>query len=188
VALPVLTEEAFRTLLDDRGVLLDGALDRPVASLAYCVFAQRTDARLDIGALQSQAERFFAMKLGVTVDKHYGTLAPAVDAVRIVLSPKSAAEASSVSGTRLCYGSAAAWSDLAAADEAEARMGTYGLALLARRCKTIWTIVPENDAANDRVALTIAAIFASTLLGPIVTPGAQKIFGVRGARLELEKS
>jgi hypothetical protein len=37
------------------------------------------------------------------------------------------------------------------------------------------------------VALTLAAIFASVLLGPIVPPKGDRVFGVRTARLELEK-
>ena len=63
-------------------------------------------------------------------------------------------------------------------------MGTFGLALLARRCKTIWLLVPEVE--EDRAALTLAAIFASHMLGPIMSPGGQELYGVRGARLKLE--
>jgi hypothetical protein len=180
---PTLTEEAFRELLDERGVLRSGALAAPERDHCYAVFAQRSDARLDIEAIKGQGARFFETRLGVTVDKRYDDLIPYADAVRIVVSNGDAA----TSGTRLCYGRAAEAADYAAADAAERAMGTYGLALLAQRCKTIWTIVPDPpDATEDRAALTIAAIFASHLLGPIVSPGAAKIFGVRGARLELE--
>src|SRR5205807_3014375 len=113
------------------------------------------------------------------------TLSHAVDAARVVVASADA----SASGARLCYGCPTTSDDLIAAAEAEQRMGTYGLALLARRCKTVWTIVPEAAVgADDRVALTIAAILASTLLGPIVTPGAASIFGVKGARLALERT
>lgn len=175
-----LTEESFRQLLDEQGVLRPGALGAPDRNGAYAVFAQRPDVRLDIEALKRQAEQFFATKIGMTVDKRYGDVAPEVDAARVIVSGGDA----TASGTRLCYGRAVDPSDLAAAEEAERAIGTYGLALLAQRCRTIWTVVPEGE--DDRAALTIAAILASALLGPILSPGGQEIIGVRSARLKLE--
>jgi len=175
-----LTEEAFRTLLDERGILRQGVLDAPARERSFAVFSQRADAQLDVDALARQAERFFATKLGATVDKHYDGVAPEVDAARIVIAGGDGTS----SGTRLCYGRAVDGADLAAAEEAERAMGTYGLALLAQRCKTIWIVVPETE--EDRAALTIAAIFASHMLGPILSPGGREIYGVRGARLKLE--
>ena len=178
------SEEAFRALLDARGVLrADAGLAPPERDATYAVFAQRTDARLDIDALRSQAAQFFATKLGVTVEKQYGALSPQVDAVRIVVAGADA----SACGTRLCYGRPVVWDDLAAANEAEQVMKTYGLALLAKRCGMIWLIASgSGGGSGDRVALTIAGILASVVLGPIVTPGRRQIFGVKGARLELE--
>ena len=178
--MPLLTEEAFRASLDERGILRPGALTAPDRVRSYAIFAQRPDVWLDIGAIKRQAEQFFGTKIGMTVDKHYGDVAPAVDAARIVVSGADG----TASGTRLCYGRAVEPSDLAAAEEAERAIGTCGLALLAQRCKTIWTVVPE--AEDDRAALTIAAILASALLGPILSPGGQEIIGVRSARLKLE--
>jgi hypothetical protein len=181
----VTSEEELRALLDERGVLRDGALERPERGAAFVVFAQRPDARLDVDALKSQADQFFGAKIGLTVDKHYGVIAPPVDAARVIVS---VANDETASGTRLVYGCPVDVWDLGAAAEAERVMGTYGLALLARRCKTVWTIVPDLATADaDRVALTIAAIFASTMLGPIVTPGGKEIFGVKGARAQLSR-
>lgn len=176
------TQQAFHDLLDERGVLRPGALACPDRDRAHAVFSQRPDVRLDIEALGRQAELFFAARLGLTVDKRYGDLAPEVDAARVVVSSGDGTS----SGTRLCYGRAVDAADLAAAEEAERRAGTYGLAGLAQRCKTIWVLVPEVE--EDRAALTLAAIFASHMLGPILAPGSQDIFGVRGARLKLESS
>ena len=177
-----LTEGAFRSLLDARGVLQPGALAAPDASACYSVFAQRPDARLDHATITHQAAQFFAAKLGFTVDKKYDEAEPPeVDAVRVIL----ACDDGSASGTRLVFGRRADPDDLANAADAEKRSNGYGLSLLAQRCPMIWLVMPESN--EDRVALTIAAIFASTLLGPIVTPGALKIMGVRSARLELEK-
>jgi len=177
---PALTEEAFRELLTDDGLLRAGALASPARERSYAVFAQRADVRLDIEAIKRQAEQFFATKIGLSVDKRHGEVAPYADAGRIVVAGGDGTAA----GTRLVYGRAADTADLAAAEGAERAMGTYGLALLAQRCKTIWLVVPEVE--EDRAALTIAAIFASSMLGPILSPGGQEIYGVRGARLKLE--
>ncbi|MBS2015241.1 MAG: hypothetical protein JST00_20295 [Deltaproteobacteria bacterium] len=178
-----LSEEELRALLDDRGILAPGALAPPPRARCLAVFAQRPDPRLDVEALKQQASRFFATKLGLTVDKRYGTDPPIADAARIVVSGADPG----ASGTRLCYGRAASADDVAAAEEAERQQGSTGLALLAQRCRTVWLVVPEpGDDGADRVALTIAAIFASTMLGPILVPGGREIFGVRTARMKLE--
>jgi hypothetical protein len=74
--------------------------------------------------------------------------------------------------------------DLARADLAEARAGGGGLAGLARRCETIWLI--ERLSTTDMLALRLAAVMASVLLGPILDPETSEIFGVKTARLRLE--
>ena len=179
-SVPAMTEEAFRDLLDERGILRPGVLSSPALDRSYAVFSQRADAALDIDAIKRQAERFFAARVGLTVDKRYDDVTPQFDAARVVVAGGDG----TASGTRLCYGRPVDSADLAAAEAAEREMGTYGLALLAQRCKTIWLIVPEVE--EDRAALTLAAIFASHMLGPIMSPGGQELYGVRGARLKLE--
>ncbi len=173
-------EEAFRALLDARGVLRPGALTPPDRSASYAVFSQRPDASVDIEAVRQHASRFFSAKIGLTVEKRYGTDPPETDAARIVIAGNDGTS----SGTRFCYGRPACSADVAAAEEAERRQGTYGMALLAERCPTVWLVVPEGD--DDPAALTIAAVFASIFLGPILAPGGKELFGVRTARLKLE--
>ena len=175
-----LTEEAFRGLLDDRGLLRSGALAEPDRIAGYAVFAQSPLVRLDVESLKHKASQFFQTKLGLTVDKHYDAELPLRDAARFVIASGDP----SASGTRLVYGRAVDSADLAAAEQAERTIGTYGLALLAQRCKTIWMIATPSD--DDRVALTLAAILASAFLGPILGPGGREILGVRSARLKLE--
>lgn len=168
---------AFRELLDERGLLKPDLLAPPPREKTWTVFSQERDLRLDLARLRTQGERFFAAKVGITVDKRYEGELPIVDAARVVLSASDAA------GTRLCFGRHAEPSDLAAVEAAEAASNGYGLAQLAQRCPTLWSIVPSID--HDRVALTLAAIFASMFLGPIVTPTGET-FGVRTARMKLE--
>lgn len=174
-------EEKFRSALDARGILIPGSLPRPSHAEAYTVFAQRSDASLDVVALRNQASRFFKAKIGLTVDKRYDGFAPDEDAARIVLATDDA----QTSGTRLVYGRRADSGDLAAAEAAERKQGTNGMALLAQRCGVVWSVVREGD--DDRVAIAIAAIFASVLLGPVLSPDGKELFGVRTARMKLEE-
>jgi hypothetical protein len=174
------SEERFRELLDGDGILRPGTLAAPDRRTAYTVFAQRDNAVLDVAALKSQAGRFFEAKLGLTVDKRYHDALPSSDAARIVL----ARDDGTASGTRLCFGRAADANDYAAAEVAENRQNTSGMSLLAHRCRTVWLVTLESD--DDRVALTIAAILASFLLGPILSPAGDELFGVRTARMKLE--
>lgn len=191
------SEERFRALLDDNGILrqrvtpseidAEGLPTPPPSSElisldpanAFTVFSQRKDARLDIAELRHQAARFFATKVGLTVEKRYDAGAPLVDAARIVV----ASDDGTATGTRLCFGRPAETEDVAEAEAAERRTRGTGMALLAQRCPILWRIAIE--AVGDRAALTIAAIFASVYLGPILSPDGE-LFGVRTARLKLE--
>ena len=176
----VVSEETFRELLDpDTGVLRSGALGAPERSTAFAIFAQRPDAALDIEAMKAQALRFFGARIGLTVDKHYGGYHPDTDAARMVVSADGTAN-----GTRLIFGRPVEPADLVAAEAAERVQNTSGMALLAQRCPTLWLVVRETE--EDRVALTIAVIFASVFLGPILSPKGDELFGVRTARMKLE--
>ena len=178
-------EQAFRRLLDERGLLRPHALAAPDRSAAYSVFAQREDARLDLEPIRAQARRFFDVRLGLSVSKDYGATAPEADAARIML----ASAGGRALGTRLCFGRPTDRSDLEAAERAEQIQRTHGMSLLARRCKVVWLVAASGESAAtglDPVALTIAAVLASTLLGPILTPGGDELFGVKTARAKLE--
>ncbi len=170
--------------LDPRGLLLPGSLTPPGRSATFTVFAQRSDATLPIEALKRQALQFFRTRLGLTADKAYGDDPLLEDAARIVV----AGEDATARGTRLVYGRPTRPEDLEAAEAAERATGASasGLSLLARRCRTVWLVVPSSG--DDRAAVTIAAILASVLLGPILAPGDGRIFGVRTARLDLERT
>ncbi len=176
-------EEAFRALLDPHGLLRDDApFVPPHRSSCFAVFAQQADVRLPIDLLRRQALQFFGTRIGLTVEKRYEELPP-VDAARIVV----ASEDATVRGTRLVYGRAVDKADLDEAEEAEVLTGASasGLSQLARRCKMLWLVVPASP--EDRTAITLAAILASVMLGPILAPGGREIFGVRTARLKLER-
>ncbi len=173
-----LAEEAFRELLDEHGILRSSARIEPDRSRSYAVFAQSPLVLLDVEGLKNKASQFFQTKIGLTVDKRYGPDVPQRDAARLVIASDDPA----CSGTRLCYGRAVERSDLDAAERGDPNV--TGMFLLAQRCPTLWLVTYEMD--DDRVALTIAAVLASILLGPILAPSGDELFGVRTARLKLE--
>jgi hypothetical protein len=181
-----MNEEAFRDLVDAHGFL---KAPRDLATLgitrAFLVFAQRDDARLEIHFWQQQARRFFDTELGLTIDKAYDQIdaMPSIDAARVVVSsPKNAIEA-----TLLCAARPSTAADLALAESIEARHGYTGLSMLAKRCHTVW-LVSSSEAGNDRASLLLSAIVASVVLGPIVSPAHDELYGVKTARLKLEST
>ncbi|MDB4993438.1 MAG: hypothetical protein JWM74_870 [Myxococcaceae bacterium] len=180
-----MNDETFRGLVDANGFLkAPGDLTTLGLARAFLVFAQRDDARLEIHFWQQQARRFFDTELGLTIEKAYDQLdaMPSIDAARVVVSsPKNAVEA-----TLLCAARPSTPADLALAESIEARHGYTGLAMLAKRCKTVWLV--SAPAGSDRAALLLSAIVASVVLGPIVSPAHDELYGVKTARLKLESS
>jgi hypothetical protein len=172
-------EADFRALLDDDGILQRGALPAPPRSAAFTVFGQREDARVEAEVWQRHAAQFFDARLELSVPKSYTFDAPDTDAAEVVVSTATVPEA-----TRLCYGRPRTDDDLHAAEDADVRAGAAGLGKLAQRCHTVWLVVTEREA--DRVALLVAAILASVVLGPILSPDGGQLFGVRTARMKLE--
>ena len=138
-----------------------------MGALEYLVWSQSSAAAPDLAAWSAQAQRFFGARLENGRDDEH-----------IVLRHgEHAAERRLVARARTTV-------DLQLADEAEARAGGGGLALLARRCPTVWCLA--RDGAQDAAALRIAAILASVLLGPVLDPSVPELFGVKTARVRLE--
>jgi hypothetical protein len=147
---------------------------------ALLVFAQRENARVEIDAWCAHATRFFATRIGLTEEKRYPSgAAPRADRVSFVVAPNVGA-----AGVRQALARPCEASDLARAEAAESRAAGTGLALLARRCETVWLVIRNGD--DDALALTLAAILASILLGPILDTGHSELFGVKTARRKLE--
>jgi hypothetical protein len=148
---------------------------------ALVVFAQRRDARIDIDAWCAHAERFFRTRIGLAEDPSCppDSPAPRATTARIVVAPDA-----ETPGIRSVLARPREAHDLSTAAEVDARAGTTGLALLARRCDTVWLVSRDGD--SDALALRLAAIFASIFLGPILDAEAPELFGVKTARAKLE--
>jgi hypothetical protein len=172
-------DESMRGLVDPHGILREGALEEPDRARALMVFAQREDARVDLVMWKRHAEDFFDARLALNVAKDYPEGYPRVDAVGVVLSPRGGPP----EAQRLCYGRPRRDDDLRAAEDADSLAGNTGLGLLAKRCASVWLVVMEETA--DRTALLLAAILASVVLGPILSPEGA-LFGVKTARGKLE--
>jgi hypothetical protein len=142
---------------------------------ALLVFAQRDAPRAEVAAWDAHGARFFRTRIALADDAR----SPEERALRLVVAP-SACEA----GTRTVFGRRREAEDLALAQAAEARTRTSGLAALAARCPTVWLIAREGEP--DALALSLAAVLASVLLGPILDLRAGEIYGVKTARAKLD--
>ncbi len=143
---------------------------------AFVVFAQRSDARIDVKVWSAHAQRFFATRLGLTADKRYDGDEPRTDKATFVVAPDGEPP-----GLRHVFARPSQADDYALAEAAD--IAGSGLALLARRCGTVWLVVRETR--SDPLALRLAAILASVLLGPILDYSTNELFGVKTARSKL---
>jgi hypothetical protein len=142
------------------------------------VFAQQNDARVDIDAWNGHAMRFFATRIGLASERLSPHDHRTTDSLVFVVAPDG-----EPSGLRSVHARPCETDDYELASQTDARNGPTGLALLAERCHTVWLVVRE--APSDRLALRLAAILASILLGPILDAAAGELFGVKTARAKL---
>ncbi len=143
----------------------------------FTVFAQRSDARFDVVEWDQRARRFFDARVGLATPKSDD--APSTDEGGVVIAHGDAP------GTiRNVVARPRTARDLEEAEAADARAGSPGLGLLARRCGYVFCVEATSD--DDRDALLLAAILASVMLGPILTPARDRLIGVKTARSLLD--
>lgn len=171
---------------DENGILREEHSIGAAPARAYRVFLQRFDARFEVAALEQRAAQFFHTKVGLMAPKRYRAAAPIVDLARFAMA-LSARPNDDVApnAVRAVYLRPATVSDHESALSVEYARQATGLGGLARRCSTVAEI--ERTSDDDPWALLLAAIFASTHLGPIVDVGARDIFGVKTARARLAR-
>ncbi len=77
---------------------------------------------------------------------------------------------------------------LAAAHAGVRAIGGAGMDALVAKAKRVWQVGRAVEGAGDaRAPLVLAAALATVMLAPVVPPDEVTIFGVRGARVRLEK-
>jgi hypothetical protein len=138
----------------------------------FVVFSQTASARVDLAGWDAHAQRFFRTEL-------ISAPPDSADHAAIRVMPRG-----ETAGVRRVRARPREPEDLELAEAADAA-GT-GLALLARRCPTVWLVEREQD--DDLLALRLAAILASVGLGPILDARVPELLGVKSARARFERS
>lgn len=143
---------------------------------AYSVLSPEEIARVDAARWAQQARTFLDAVVTVVGDPMSDTFELAVG------SPAS--EATCVGLRTLPIGDCP--EIVEAAHRGVAAIGGAGMDVLVARARRVWqvSVAVEGDT---RAPLVAAALLASVLLGPIVPPDEVTIYGVRGARMRLEK-
>jgi hypothetical protein len=150
---------------------------------SFVVFSQSESTLVDAAAWDAHAQRFFRTRLTVADAIHGDRLGSSAHGraaadVALLVAPDGEA-----AGVRFVLARPRDAEDLALADAADA--ARTGLALLARRCPTVWLVARETD--DDPLALRLAAILASVLLGPILDARTPELLGVKSARARFER-
>lgn len=161
----------------------------PVHS-AYTLFSPDPAARIDIALLAHKARTFFATAFEMDPVKAYPDgKTPETDVVHIDIHPLGKRD---VVPTRVLVVTWPLERDpqiRQVGDAAAHAIGGAGMDVLVARAKRIWQISKDVTRGEDKNApLRVAAIFASVLLGPIVPPEGNTIYGVKGARERLERA
>lgn len=171
-----------------------GWANEPVVALpihsAYTIFSPDAQARIDIAQLANKARTFFATALEIDPVKAYpDEQTPDADVVHMDLSPLGKRD---VAPTRVLVVTWPLGRDLAIREVGNAAaqaIGGAGMDALVARAKRIWQVSCNVVHGDDQQApLRAAAILASVLLGPIVPPEGNTIYGVKGARERLERA
>jgi hypothetical protein len=168
-------EQWFRQLLDADGVLRDGASLGLEERACFRVFSQDSAPRIRSVRWADFAKRFCDTRIGITTDKRYGVRDIVMDAARVVIARDALRE------TLLVLARSATDQDVSDAEAGERAAGTYGLAALAKRCKTVFVVENQGGATSQQAALLLSAILAGTELGPIVYPNASDLVGFKTA-------
>ena len=144
---------------------------------AYLVFSSAAPPpggpRLDVDAWDGQGQRFFSTRLALLGQAGDGE-------ARIRITPPKEPP-----GDRVLTARPRDEVDMALAEEAEVRANGGGMVLVARRCHWVWLVAREGE--DDRLALRLAMILASVVLGPILDARGPELFGVKTARAKLER-
>ncbi len=150
---------------------------RPLpSSAAYSVFAPDPIARVESARWTHQAKTFLDADVTV-VGEQSGSL-PDIAALELDVAPSTRV-------TIRTFPIAEGAELLAVAERAVRAIGGAGFDALLARARRIWQ-VPIDVDGDPRAPLVVAALLASVLLGPIVPPDEETIFGVKGARLRLQ--
>ncbi|HEU4409402.1 MAG TPA: hypothetical protein VFS43_29350 [Polyangiaceae bacterium] len=145
--------------------------------MPYLVFSQQSLASLDVGQLTRNARRFFGAEFEL---RERGEKGGGSEVVMTIAGANGTPGPPVHARVRPCEGG-----DYDAAERAERAGRAGGMAGLARRCPYVWEV--DVGAGAQVGALRLCSILASVLLGPIMPPEGDTLFGVKGARERAER-
>jgi hypothetical protein len=158
---------------DASGWAIDPVRPLDVAA-CWTLLAPHDDSRMDGAQWKHQAERHFAAELTLLTGKQYdggarpradcGVVAVGEDPIMVRTMPLDDE-----------------WRRVGA--RAADSIGGAGFDVLVRRARRLWQ-VEARDAA-ETAPLLLTAVLASVLLAPVLPPGGDTIFGVKGCRERL---
>jgi hypothetical protein len=145
----------------------------PVAE-SYSILSPEAVSRVEPLRWAQQAKTF----LGADVSVEGGS----GDDMTLVIAPAGGGSGTRVGVRSLPVGECP--DVMIAANRGVEAIGGAGMDVLVARTQRVWQVELVDDR---RLSLVAAALLASVLLGPIVPPDEVTIYGVKGARVRLEK-
>ena len=164
---------------DENGWLI-GTVEPEPASQCHSILAPDASSMIAGERLRHQAHKFFGLDLRLETPKLYpGGGWPSTDRAVFCVGRLRHPDKRQVAITTLPLSSAPELRRQAT--EVGARVGA-GLDVLVARATRLWQIPGPVD---DPFALALATVFASVLLGPVLPPSVDTVFGVKTARQRL---
>ncbi len=145
--------------------------------MPYLVFSQQSLTSLTAASFVPNARRFFGASFEIRERRDEAGRAEVV----LVVSGANGTPGVPVHARVRPAGGG----DYEAAERAEVAGKAGGMARLARRCPFVWEL--ERGAGGEAETLRLCAILASVLLGPVMPPEGDTLFGVKGARERAER-
>jgi hypothetical protein len=169
-----MNDEAVRALFDADGRYV-GALLRHAHR--FLCFAQIPTDRsaFDVASWDTCSTRWFKARLGIYIPQNASITSARPNTARIVIKLQN-----ETSAARWCTAELATEETLALAERAETLGGLSGLAALAKRCATVFTLEAADE--KDPYAITLAATLATLYSGPVVPPNDTCIVGTKTLR------
>lgn len=158
----------------------------------WSLLSPEPEARIDEHRWAHQARVFFGAELTLVQKKAYpsGTT-PMADAVEVDIARVSSSSSTPRATSRVLVLTVPldrAPLVRAAAAAGVRAIGGAGFDALLARARRAWQVREPKVAGDDaRAPLVVTAVLAAVLLAPVVPPGEETIFGVKGARERLQR-
>ncbi|WP_437567451.1 hypothetical protein [Sorangium sp. So ce542] len=167
----------------------EGRIELAAPGQGWSLLSPEPEARIDEHRWAHQARVFFGAELTLVQKKAYPSGAtPMADAVEVDVARVSSTSRAPSRVLVLTVPLDRAPLLRAAAAAGVRAIGGRGFDALIARARRAWQVREPPVAGGDaRAPLVVTAILAAVLLAPVVPPGEETIFGVKGARERLQR-